>query len=418
MGGILRSGWRRVLFGWRRILCVGWRRAVLLLLLAFMAGPALCIGLHDAFDPVSLTAFLDGAVDVAAGLCILAGVWELARPFWTNRVEDHNYGLASFLAAATSAYVAASIAISAYGYRPWYVYFFGFYFLVSCAIAAAVVRDEHVHVLTSAMRSSFLAGSTLVAVASFVYQDIYVPSNSEVGIEFVSSAGRPLKISHDLYLIPVHLTMTDRSSVGVVVATSLATVTGVYYAGHGRRYAASAAAQQREIAEGEQAGQLTQAGADLSDVFPGREHRTVLAATTLIEDGSQLAPGGTSVRSFVVVVPRYNFKSLAIEQSIVYGSNQRLVLTANEPLYGPITKVADGCTHDVQRRWALRESELRSFTRGQQILVTNWCADRGRERASAFVENKDGKTSAAIRKRYKGFYGLHQAMHTETVTPP
>jgi hypothetical protein len=383
-----------------------------------MAAPALWIGLHDAFDPVSLTAFLDGVLDTVAGLCILAGVLELARPYRAQRVKDKNYGLASFLAAATSAYVAASISISAYGYRPVYVYVFGLYFLVSCAIAAVVGRQKHVHVLTSALRSSFLAGSTLVAVASFVYQDIYIPSNSEVGIEFVSSAGRPLKISHDLYLIPVHLTMTDRSSVGVVVATSLATVTGIYYAGHGRRYAASAAAQHREIVEGEQAGQLAQAGADLSDVFPGREHRTVLAATKLVDDGSQLAPGGTYVRSLVIVVPRYNFKSLAIEQSIVYGSSQRLALAANEPFYGPIAKAVEGCTHDVQRRWALRESELRAFTRGQQILVTNWCADRGNEHVFALVESRGGKTSTAMREHDEHFFGLHHARHTETVTPP
>jgi len=405
-----------------------WIRRGVAVFVAIGAWPSLWIGLHDLLGPVSFSSQLLGAVYTAAGVCIVVGVVQLARP-WpappqragpppaapngeaATPPQDGNYGLAGFFAAAASALVALSISVSAYGYRPAFVWIFGALAVGNCAIAIVFVRDEHVRVLSTALKSSLLAGGTLVAVASFTYQNIYVPSDTEVGIEFASSSGKPVKVSRDIYLVPVHLTMTDRSSVGAVVATSLATVTGVYYAGHGRQYLAPEQAQQREVVEGDQAAPREQSSSDLSDVFPGREHRTVLAATKLIADGSELVPGGTYVHSFVVAVPRYNFKSLSIEQSIVYGSTSRLTLAAGKPFKGPVTEAVSGCSHSVERHWRLRESELRAFSRGQQILVTNWCATRDDEHVWAFVKNL-GKTAKATIERNGRLYGLHYTKHT------
>lgn len=407
------------------ILMVGtWQRKGSALLVVVGALPALWIGLHDLFGPVSFSSQLLGGLYTAAGLCIVIGVAELARkrrvradrPALSREGAD-NYGLASFLAAATSAIVALSVSLSAYGYRPAFVWIFGALAVADTAVAVMVVRKEHVKALSDVMKSSLLAGGTLVAIASFTYQNIYVPSDTEVGIEFASSTGRPLKVSHDIYLIPVHLTMTDRSSVGAVVATSLATVTGVYYAGHGRRYPPPGQMQERETSEGKQAIPAERPGSDLSDVFPGREHRTVLAATKLIGDGSQLVSGGTYVRSILVAVPRDNFKGLVIEQSIVYGSTSRLTLAANKPIYPPATERGPWCRNRVERLWRLRESELRSFTRGRQILVTNWCADRGSERVWAFVKNL-GKTSNETIERNDRLYGLHSTRHDEEIILP
>lgn len=123
---------------------------------------------------------------------------------------------------------------------------------------------------------------------------------------------------------------------------------------------------------GEQYIPAEQPDSDLSDVFPGQEHRTILVVTKLIGDGSQLVSGGTYARSIVVADPRYNFKSLVIEQSIVYGSTSRSTLAANKPFHRPVTESVPGCRNSVGRLWRLRESELRTFSRGQQILVTNW----------------------------------------------
>ncbi|HWY90545.1 MAG TPA: hypothetical protein VNY31_07715 [Solirubrobacteraceae bacterium] len=386
------------------------------------AWPALWIGIHDVLSPLSFSSQALGLAFTVAGLCIAAGMLALAfsRPPTIGpgvgdaaaaNVREEHLARLIFFASAASTIVALSIAISAIGYRPEWIAMFFFVAVVSALVTVKVGLHDHFGAVTGALKSSLLAGGTIIAFASFAYQNIYVPGNTEVGIEFSASASYPQIVSRDIALIPVRVTTRDTSSVGAAALSSVVTITGISYSGRGRKRLGEKAAQKREIGMAEQAGSTEPGAHGLDDVFPGREHRTVLAVLRPFRDGSLIFPGATYSDGLVVAVPRQAYHELEVRQELSYASSDRLTLQSRDAYrHSEVTR--DNCGSVFRQEWHLRESALRAFSRGQQIVVTEFCADRGHEEVKAYVRN-EGQTSESTVDRNNRLYGLHFTSHEE-----
>ena len=386
------------------------------------AWPALWIGLHDALSPPSFSSQALGVAFTVAGLCIAAGMSALlfSRPPMVGpgladadaaKVREEHLARLIFFASAASTIVALSIGISAIGYRPEWIAVFFLVAVVSAIVTVKVGLHDHFGAVTGVLKSSLLAGGTVIAFASFAYQNIYVPGNTEVGIQFSASAGHPKIVSRDIALIPVRVTTRDTSSVGAVALSSIVTITGISYSGRGGKRLSEQAAQEREIATAEQDGSNEPGAQMLDDVFPGREHRTVLAVLRPFRDGSRIFPGATYSDGLVVAVPRQAYHELEVRQELSYASSDLLTLQSQDA-YRHSRVSSDNCRSVFRQEWHLHESALRAFSRGHQIVVTGFCADRGHEGVNAYVRN-EGQTSESTVDRNDRLYGLHFTFHDE-----
>jgi hypothetical protein len=382
------------------------------------AWPAAWIGANDLLGPVSFSSQLLGALFAAGCVCIVLGIGEIVCLGFPPTTEaERKPGRFAFYATAAGALVALSIAVSALGYRVEWVILFGIIAVINAIMAVVVVQRENLAVVSGVLKSLLLAGGTLIAVTSFTYQNIYIPGNTEVGIEYQIAVGKPLHTSRYIYLIPVHLTFEDKSSVSATALTSLVTITGISYTGHGQKRLPLSIAQEHVNDEGREVAPSHSRESALQDIFSGQQHRSELAVTKLIRDGSQILPGARYSRNMLVAIPRVSFHAVTIKELLFYASTTRLTLVSNKPSYGTVVTEEPGCTHTVRREWQLRESEFRTFSRGHQVLVTNWCADLQRQRASAFVRN-EANSSPGTRTRNDRLYGVHRSERIEELALP
>jgi hypothetical protein len=405
MDGIRGKSWLKVLAG---IALLG-------------AWPALWIGLHDLIAPVSFSSQILGAVFAAGGLLIVTGLlWVIcARPpdNSANPSDDHikhetRVLRVMFFGAVASALVSASVAYSSVHYRSDWVVLFLLVTVVATILAAIIGHSDGFHSLTNAIGSSLLAGGTIVAIASFAYQNLYVPTNTEVGIAFSASLGKPRTLSKGVTLIPVRTVMEDTSTEEAVALSSLVTITGVSYTGAGNKHLSREDAQNHEMTTAEGVDQREPNTGAFDDLFAGHEHRSVLAVTRILGDGSAIFSGTKYQNEWVVAVPRQHYQEIDVHQEVFYAGTDHLALASQDPFHHQAFEL-DDCPNDVRKEWHLRESALRTFTHGHQILVTDWCAARGHEWTAGFVRNEGGPTSHATAHRNARLYGLDFASHYE-----
>jgi hypothetical protein len=347
------------------------------------AAVALWVGLHDVLWPVSLSAQLVGFFYLIAGLASLAGFIAIF-PLLGKEVDvtdqpdsacaGHDYLLApvleesgrltdqsdsasaghehllariahdleestrqlQFVAAAAVAglYIDLTIVFYSFHYRPRYVWIFS-PLAVLCACVACVTLLGIWQYLGKTLKAVGISLAGLAAVAQFFYQSVYIPENTQVGIDYGLTLGSMTR-SGSARLVQVNLTMKDESSVTAVTLGSMVVVRGISYP--------SKKSMVQKI--------------------------TVLRSLQPIQNNDFLFPNDTYSYDFLVVVTDPGIEALNFGLTLYYarttGLEFRNPILTQEHLWP--------CPDGKQFEWPIEESELRNFTEGPQVLYSDWCA--------------------------------------------
>jgi hypothetical protein len=97
-----------------------------------------------------------------------------------------------------------------------------------------------------------------------------------------------------------------------------------------------------------------------------------LQAIHPIEDDSFLFPNDTYSYDFLVVITRPGIDALHLEITLYYARTTGLTL-GNALV--PTRKQLRPCPDEKESEWSIKESNLRTFTEGPQMLYSDWCAD-------------------------------------------
>ena len=318
------------------------------------AAVALSVGLHDLLWPVSLSAQFAGFFYFTAGLVSLAGLVAvfplLARALDSSRQPDGaraRYGnLLAFAgcdgvnaarplafvagAAVAGLYIDLIIVFYSLHYRTRNVWIFTILALL-CGCVACVTLPRIWKNVGRGLKVAGISLTALAAVAQFWYRDVYVPENTQVGIDYGLALGSVARSGSER-LVQVDLTMKDESAVTALTLDSMVVVSGISY--------------------------------------PSRKSM-ILRVLQPIQYNNFLFPQDTYSEDFLVVV-----RQPAIEV-LHFGITLDYVRTTGLTLGNPIPAQAHlrSCPGEKELEWPIKESELRSFTEGPQALYSDSCAD-------------------------------------------
>jgi hypothetical protein len=335
------------------------------------AGTAGFIGLYDVLWPVSQPGEILGAVFLVAGLAGMVGAWLFlkdARPL-SCLVEHQVYPggrLAAVMIGAVGViYTSTTIALYAYRYHPVKAILFGLLALWCAGVAVAMLSAFR-HGISKAVEAVVLSLTVLVTVIGGWYHNIYLPQDTQVGIEYTLTL-RSVVQADSQTLADLQITMENVSSVPALSVGSMVEVSGLSYA-TGKPNALSNDAAERHLIDYAR----EQAGSNSDVRFGGTENSTVLAVLRPIENDSFLFPDDTYTHDFVVVIPETGFAALTVRIFVQYVRTTRIVLGSELPRQ-PVPP--SGCKHGERYSWNIDQSALRTFTTGALQLNSYWCAD-------------------------------------------
>lgn len=347
------------------------------------AAVALWVGLHDVLWPVSLSAQVVGFFYLIAGLASLAGFMAIF-PLLGKEVDvtdqpasarvGHNYLLVpvleesacltgqpdsarvghnhlariahdlekstrqlQFVAAAAVAglYIDLTIVFYSLHYRTRYVWIFSA-LAALCACVACLTLIGIWQYLGTVLKAVSILFAGLATVAQFLYQSVYVPENTQVGIDYGLTLGSMAQ-SRSARLVQVDLTMKDESSATAVTLGSMVVVNGISYPSKNSMV----------------------------------QKNTVLRILQPIQNNNFLFPNDTYSYDFLVVVTDPGIKALNFGLTLYYARTTGLEF--RNPI--PMREHLWPCPHGQQFEWPIEESQLRNFTEGPQVLYSDWCTD-------------------------------------------
>ncbi len=173
--------------------------------------------------------------------------------------------------------------------------------------------------------------TALAAVVQFWYRDVYVPENTQVGIDYGLALGSVARSGGDR-LVQVDLTMKDESAATALTLESMVVVSGITY--------------------------------------PSRKS-AVLSVLQPIQYNNFLFPQDTYSEDFLVVVRKPGIDVLRFSITLDYARTTGLTL--GNPILAQ--EHLRSCPGEKELEWPIEESDLRSFTEGPQVLYSDWCAD-------------------------------------------
>jgi hypothetical protein len=321
--------------------------------LSMNAAVALSIGFHDVLWPVGLSAQLAGFFYFTAGVVSLAGLVAIFPLLGkvldlTGQPNSGRAGHSRLLALITQdgdsstrpfAFVAAAAVAGLYidliivfyslHYRTRYVWIFSALALL-CACVACVILPRIWKYLGTGLKAVGTSLTLLASVAHFWYQNVYVPENTPPGIYYDLTLGSIDRSGSDR-LVPVHLTMENKSSVTERTLGSMVVVSGMY---------------------------------------PNQKSR-ILSILAPIKYNNFLFPNDAYSTVFLVSVPDPGINALHLMIMLSY--TRTTGLTLDNPI--PMQKHLQSCPGDKLLEWPIVQSELRIFTEGAQVLYSDWCGD-------------------------------------------
>jgi hypothetical protein len=390
-----------------------WLRGPAAFVLLLTGGSGLVMGLANVANAASLADQIYGAAYVVAGVIATTGaVAALTPSAWlTARQTPVGAGFRStpvaigFLAGL---YITATLALFSSAYSPdKMLLFIAFACICVVGLGLLALRGDLGNI-GFAGKAVGLSLGVVLSAAQLWYQSIYLPENTEVGLQ-IALALEPTKITAGrTHFAHLHLTVENRSSDAAVVLTSMVTITGVKYVpSPGAGSLSNKATQSREVQEGTEANPPD--GMDVR--YRAKAHHAVLAVDRVIDDGSKLVSDNAYSRNLLVAIPDSGYQELDATIQIDYARVTRLSLGSDRRL-PPRTERS--CNHDVRSVWSINQSPLRRFTRGREILITNWCADLGSEHIYSFVSTPGQPLTEKVKLRNDRVYGNQAAKRVET----
>jgi hypothetical protein len=240
--------------------------------------------------------------------------------------------------------------------------------------------------------------TALGLLAQFWYVSIYIPRNTQVGINYSLTLGPVAQSGHST-LATLQFTMEDESSLTAVVLGSLVVVSGISY--RPATGGAQPTVQHRITA-------YARSGGNPDVGFRGSEPASVLAVDSPIDNNALLLPGAVYTKDLVVVVPEPGMAALQVAIMVDYARQTRLVLGHAALLKHPVH--VPGCPAKYAITWAspIQESALRGFATGRLNLYSSRCAQLGNpfiaQTIGASVQPEPAGVESALRAHYGPFH--------------
>ena len=342
-------------------------------------GVAWTLGFQDVVWPVSLSAQILGLFFLIAGLFGLISAWLMvvrAMPSLKRKpVSGASLSLIS-AGAVASFYVDATIVAYAFRYQPLVAIPFGVLGIICIGLAWRTLPAAWGS-LSKTVKGAGITLAALGTLTNFWYQSIYLPENAQAGVEYSVSLG-PVVSSGDDRFVTIDVTMDNESPVTALTLASMVVVSGLEYTSPTQVGATSKAEAQKRT-KGYAASLAKRPGTSAAIPNPnvavnGQPTATTLTILRPIENDSSLFPDDAYSREFDVVVPSRKIVALEVKLYVLFARTSRLSLGPS--LYSE-TKKIDGCQNDDQSAWYINESALVRFTRGAQLLYSDWCANLG-----------------------------------------
>jgi hypothetical protein len=186
------------------------------------------------------------------------------------------------------------MAVSAHGYRPVEFRALIALAVLSVVLVALAARRGILPNLTAYLKAAGAVAPSLLAGGALQlwYTSIYLPANTDVGLDLSAVVGARLRVSRSLTLVPIQVMLRNDSSLTAVVLTSMFTVTGVHYLPTSPSVGVTST-DARTIG--------------LGDPVPLPRPHPLLAIGRLLRDGARLFPNANKSLSIIVPVPRTGF---------------------------------------------------------------------------------------------------------------
>jgi len=346
--------------------------------LAWIAAIAIWLGFQDVVWPVSLQAQILGAFFSMAGIVTLTGALLLtarALPFAPKWVGGALQSAFIAGAAAAALYVGLTIVAHSFRYEAGKTWLFTILTLGCLALAIRMLPAAW-QGIGGFVKGAGITLALLGGAANFWFQSVYLPENTEVGIQYGLSVVS-VRTSGSEMLATLGFTMENRSSVTALTLGSMVIVRALTYPRNPRTV--SGAAAQRNIENyARELAAPSPAGPPLLNPnigSSGSVTREILTVLQPMDNNSYLYPDDTFSFDFGVVIPaiqKANIEALEVGIHVVYARSTRLTLGS---YYGSTLVSYRSCHHDEQSVWGINQSALVRFTRGAQLFYSHWCAD-------------------------------------------
>lgn len=325
---------------WRGLACL---LGLVVLALAMLANAAVAvwIGFQDLLWPVSLSAQFSGLFLFIAGLVSLAGlfgVFPLLRKALAliNRKDTGHMAFArpfsfarsfTFVASAAMAglYIDLTIVFYSLHYKTVLVSAFSVLATV-CACSAGITLPVIWKGLSKGLKATGISLALLGALVQFWYQNVYVPENTPVGMIYTVTVGSVVQEGSEK-LLQVNLTMEDAGAIPSVDLGSMVIVSGTNNSGHS----------------------------------------TILSVMQPFGDDSYFFPDDTISYEFIVIAGP-GIYAVHVELLVDVALTTKLTLDQPGTLEG-----LQHCPQGTFSEWYVSVSNLRRFTRGRQVLWSDWC---------------------------------------------
>jgi hypothetical protein len=381
-----------------------WQLAVILMLL-LIAKTAVWLGAQDAFRPVSTAAQLLGTCFIVAGILAFIGFLLVAArmlPHWPRWATGEVQTALISGAAASGLYVSITIVAHAFHYEPARAWRWGA-IAAGCLLLALQTLPGAWRGIGNFMRVSGVGLAVLGSVSVFYYQSFYLPENTQIGLQLGVSIGTVVKPGAD-EVVPVDLTIANQSSVTALTLGSMVIISAVTMP-ESSAALPDPSAQRNMISYANDL--IASSGPTVPDPnvrSSGSQTSRVLAVMQPIPNDSYVFSNDTYSRQFDVVipdVPKNKITALEIEIRVMYARTTRLVLQSpSTATSGELCTQKNGqrscCPNGVRSSWPVAQSALVRFTRGAQVLSSDWCASLNSPSIKVAIKGIDGapETSA------------------------
>lgn len=371
-------------------------------MLLWIAAIAIWLGTQDILWPVSASAQILGACFVLAGLTALAGsVLAAARAFSRKWAKGDVQTALIAGGAVAGLYVTLTIVVHSFRYELGKAWLYGV-LAAGCLILTLQTLPRAWKHIGNFVKSAGVGLAVLGSVAAFYFQSFYLPENTNVGLQYALSIGTVVQPGGDA-VVPVHLTIENQSSVIALTIGSMVVLSGLTLPENSA--AVSDAMAQQNLANYAHDLATPPPGPITPDPnirSSGATNSMVLAVMQPIGNNSFLFPNDTVSRDFDVVIPdiaKNRITALEIEIYVLYARTTRLTLGSG---FRPRVADSTSCPHEEQASWYLNQSALVRFTRGTQIIYSNWCADLPSPYISWGVQGARGVHDSANVKKVIG----------------
>ena len=358
-----------------------WHAAVIIALLGITA-IAMWLGFQDVVWAVSLPALILGGFFMVASITTFTGfliVTARALPFAPERVGGNAQSACVAGAAVAGLYVTLTIVAHSFRYESVKALLFAILAAI-CLILAIQTLPAAWNTIGNFVKGAGITLALLGAAANFWFQSVYLPENTQEGIQYGATVDSVVK-SGGGRVATLDFSMENQSSVTAITLGTMVVVRELLLPASPDFVSGTAA--QTNINNYAQDLFTQPAGSAVPNPnigTDGKKQATILTKIlTIIQpigNNSDLHPNDTVSREFDVVIPpipKGNTVALEVLWHVLYARSTRLTLGT---YYGSSFHTSSAYCRDYERSaWSINQSALVRFTRGAQIFYSFWCTD-------------------------------------------